>query len=193
MGAQLPGRTDNSCWRRSKTLAAMERGTFKQPSAPRGSGGRFLRAPTPAGRAASSSRRTPRQTGSGAGGSAATRFGGGDGETATEHGSEIDRNGKQSGRSGEDEGHAEQAASVATEAEPPRGGKGRGRGRARGNKRAAQSGAAKPEGLDDMGPDEGGASVAKGEEQEGAQDSGAGVAETEEGPQRKKPRKKAKR
>lgn len=42
MGAQVPGRTDNACWRRSKTLAAMERGTARAPGVPRGSGGRFL-------------------------------------------------------------------------------------------------------------------------------------------------------
>ncbi|KAK9908648.1 hypothetical protein WJX75_000964 [Coccomyxa subellipsoidea] len=84
VGAQLPGRTDNSCWRRSKTLAAMERGTFKQPTAPRGSGGRFLRATAPANGDAP----TLRQTGSGAGGSETAHVG--DDETAAEPGKPAD-------------------------------------------------------------------------------------------------------
>ncbi|BDA41807.1 probable snRNA-activating protein complex subunit 4 [Coccomyxa sp. Obi] len=60
VGGQLAGRTDNACWRRSKTLAAMERGTRRPLIATRGSGGRFMpantaRSGTPVGRPAAPS------------------------------------------------------------------------------------------------------------------------------------------
>ena len=59
----MAGRTDNACWRRSKTLAAMERGTHRPLTAMRGSGGRFMpantaRSGTPLGRPAAPSSAT---------------------------------------------------------------------------------------------------------------------------------------
>ena len=181
MGAQLPGRTDNSCWRRSKTLAAMERGTFKQPTAPRGSGGRFLRATA----AANGDAPTPRQTGSGAGGSETAHVG--DEETAAEPGSEIDRSAGPSGVGEEDKGD------VGQEAEEPQGRKRRGRGLGGGGKRAARSSAASAGGKEGLDTDEREMLAVNRKQEKSRQVPGAGPADMEAGPPRKKPRKQGKR
>jgi hypothetical protein len=179
VGAQLPGRTDNSCWRRSKTLAAMERGTFKQPTAPRGSGGRFLRATAPANGDAP----TLRQTGSGAGGSETAHVG--DDETAAEPGSEIDRRRGPSGVGEEDKGD------VGQEAEEGR--KRRGRWLGGGGKRAARSSAASAGGEEGLDTDEREMPAVNGRQEKNEQVPGAEPADMEAGPPRKKPRSRGKR
>ena len=186
VGAQLPGRTDNSCWRRSKTLAAKERGTHKQPTAPRGSGGRFLRPAAPADGAAPAGH-TPRETGSGADASEAAHVAAG--ETAAEPGSgNAERSGGQCERNEEEEEHAGGAVDKGAAAELAGGGKGRGKGR---------SGGGGKKGVRDTTKNaKGKVALGLGESAIAQQDDdgeGTGVADPEDHPPRKKHRARARR